>query len=197
MNERQQIELTLGDVRVELRQIFEHEAAVEAPRQREFRLHETSDLLRGVAVPTSLVVTVSRVGRVDVNVLVHVGRFFGLDERLVARIGERLFVALADRVAAFALDSLELLWSQCASADGLEFPVFALVALDDDALVVHSELEISRWSTNGLRVWSVDGADIFTGTLVVGPKSATVTDWNDDLYTIDLATGATQYERRH
>jgi hypothetical protein len=80
-----------------------------------------------------------------------------------------------------------LLWQ----ADADDATCFGLhVGLGESCLVVHGELEISRFTLDGRRVWAFGGKDIFSGELVVAERSIVVTDFEGQRYSIDLESGA-------
>jgi hypothetical protein len=62
--------------------------------------------------------------------------------------------------------------------------------VDENHLIVHGELEISKFTVDGQKVWSFGGRDIFTGTCSVDETGVVVTDFNGQRYRIELERGA-------
>lgn len=88
-----------------------------------------------------------------------------------------LFVAVGDSVAALRIDGGEAVWTRRADSA----TVFGLhPSSRGDALIVHGELAVSRWTPGGVREWERSGRDIFTGGLSVTPAGIEVFDFNDD-----------------
>lgn len=59
----------------------------------------------------------------------------------------------------------------------------------EQAVVVHGELEVSKWTFDGQLVWRFGGADIFTGALSITGQTVIVSDFEGRVYRIDLSTG--------
>jgi hypothetical protein len=57
------------------------------------------------------------------------------------------------------------------------------------ALISHGELEISRFSSDGNLMWSVSGADIFTGRFSLHPTYVEAIDWNGNVYRLSYDDG--------
>ena len=127
-------------------------------------------------------------GRAVCSALVGIDEWLAPSTRSCLVFDERLIVACGNQVLAFSFERLELLW-QCTPDIA---PVFALVRIDAMSFLVKGELEISRWTTNGERVWSVSCPDVFDGELTLVDGRASITDFLGGLTTIDVATGASQ-----
>ena len=63
------------------------------------------------------------------------------------------------------------------------------LAPDEQHLVVHGELEMSKVAVDGRKLWAFSGEDIFTGDCVVYDSAVMVTDFTGQRYTIDLESG--------
>lgn len=57
------------------------------------------------------------------------------------------------------------------------------------ALVSHGELEIARFTKDGLLLWSASGADIFTEGFALGPEFIEVRDFDGRNYRFNYADG--------
>jgi hypothetical protein len=97
-----------------------------------------------------------------------------------------VYVAVGDHIVALHLPALTLAWK--AEADpATVFGVYLSPA--KDALLVHGELEVSRMTLSGDRVWASSGADIFTGEFSVLDTSVRISDFDGRWYTFDVETG--------
>lgn len=99
---------------------------------------------------------------------------------------DRCLVAVGDRVAALALPDLTLLWAMKAD-DATCFGLY--LTGDQRHVVVHGELEISKITADGHKLWSFSGRDIFTGEFALNQGIVLVTDFNGDKYVIDVMQG--------
>ena len=110
----------------------------------------------------------------------------GVHERSCALLPDRCLVAVGDRVVALRLPDLGLLWQ--AKAD--EATCFGLhVTPDDEHVVVHGELAISKFTIDGHKEWEFTGQDIFTGECALRGAAVVVADFNGQGYSIDLESG--------
>ena len=57
------------------------------------------------------------------------------------------------------------------------------------ALISHGELEIVRFTEEWSLLWSASGADIFTGSFILGPQFIEVYDFNGKDYRFNYADG--------
>jgi hypothetical protein len=104
---------------------------------------------------------------------------------MVAR-GQRCFVAVGDHVLCLSIPDFGLIWR--AKADYAT--VFGIYFLpDENGLVVHGELGISRLTTDGEVVWSRHGADIFSGEFVLSTTHVEVEDFYGRRYRFRLLDG--------
>jgi hypothetical protein len=98
--------------------------------------------------------------------------------------GDRALVAVGRWLCAVDLPllgvewSVEVDWATC----------FGVYRAGDDYLS-HGELSIRRVARDGKILWQAMGRDIFSGELVVEGESATVEDFYQHRYRIDLSTG--------
>jgi hypothetical protein len=99
---------------------------------------------------------------------------------------DQCVVAIGDDVIALSLPDLSLRWAikpgLCTCFGIYDAPTYA-------SFIVHGECDIARLSYGGDRVWCVSGKDIFTNGFELGTGAVRVTDFNDEVYQIDLATG--------
>lgn len=108
------------------------------------------------------------------------------EHSLVALEG-RCFAAVGMMVACLALPDLSLLWSE----RGYPATCFGLhLTPDEDALVVHGELEITKFSLSGEKLWSFMGQDIFTGKFSIEGNNIVAEDFESGWYHIRLDSGA-------
>ncbi len=59
-------------------------------------------------------------------------------------------------------------------------------------MISHGEVEIAKLDFNGKILWTVGGKDIFTGNLRLDEKYIYVTDFNNELYRIEIGTGKSE-----
>jgi hypothetical protein len=98
----------------------------------------------------------------------------------------RCLIAVGDRVAALGLPDLVLLWqakADVASCFGLH------VTPVEQHVVVHGELEISKFTMDGQKEWAFSGRDIFTGACAIHEGVVVVADFNEEEHFINLKTG--------
>lgn len=110
----------------------------------------------------------------------------GVHGHSVALLETRCYVAVGDEIVCLAVPELSLLWH--VQADQVTcFGVY----LDASAsfLIVHGEMEISKLSLDGEKIWGYGGRDIFTGDLTLTSGSVLVTDFDGQQYSIDLENG--------
>lgn len=110
----------------------------------------------------------------------------GIHEQSCVLLEDRCFVAVGDRVACLSLPNLALLWQ--AEADGATcFGLYATA--DEQHVLVHGELEISKRAVGGQKEWGFSGRDIFTGACALTERAVVVTDFSGQRYSIDLERG--------
>ncbi len=120
-------------------------------------------------------------------VLLGVGGATGINENSLVFDGDSLYVASGDALYSLSLPSLELNW--CQKVDFATcFGVFWLK--DRNCLLTWGELEIGCYCKGGEKLWSTSGPDIFTEGMEVQGGIAKVTDFNSDVYEINLSNGA-------
>jgi hypothetical protein len=100
--------------------------------------------------------------------------------------GDTLVLAMAARVAALALPSLEPRW-QIDTDDACIIGLMEVPGEDD--LLVHGELYVTRLAMDGAVRWQRSGFDIFTGGCVVRDGVVTAVDWNGAEYRWRLSDG--------
>lgn len=113
----------------------------------------------------------------------------GIHEHTAVLAHAKCFVAVGDRLCALSLPRLKHLWAiQIDSATC--FGVYYSAA--HNCLISHGELEIARVDFNGKIIWTAGGKDIFTGTLRLDDNFIFITDFNDEVYRIEIATGKSE-----
>lgn len=113
----------------------------------------------------------------------------GIHEHTAVLAHAKCFVAVGDRLCALSLPRLKRLWAiqvDSATCFGIHH------SYKYNCLISHGEMQIARVDFNGKILWSVGGKDIFTGTLRVEDKFVFVTDFIDELYRIEIATGKSE-----
>jgi hypothetical protein len=79
-----------------------------------------------------------------------------------------------------------VLWQHCSDA----WAYFGLF-LDQErtSIIIHGEEAILKLSLGGAVLWTTSGRDIFTGPFELSADRIFATDFNGDIYRIDLKTG--------
>jgi outer membrane protein assembly factor BamB len=97
-----------------------------------------------------------------------------------------LAVIVGSFVLGVDIPSGAVLWQHCSHA-GAYFGLY----LDEDrsSIIVHGELDILKLSLQGTVLWTTGGRDIFTGPFEIVADAIYATDFNGDIYCIDLQTG--------
>jgi hypothetical protein len=113
----------------------------------------------------------------------------GIHEHSAIVVKEKCFVAVGDRLCALFLPDLQLLWATKVD-DGACFGVHYSESCD--CLISHGEQQIARVDFNGKILWPVGGKDIFTGRLWLEEKHVFATDFNDEVYRIEITTGKSE-----
>jgi hypothetical protein len=97
-----------------------------------------------------------------------------------------LAVIVGSFVLGVDISSGVVLWQHCSHA----WAYFGLyLEQDRSAIIIHGELDILKLSLQGVVLWSAGGRDIFTGPFEIAADAIYATDWNGDIYRIDLQTG--------
>lgn len=110
----------------------------------------------------------------------------GVHERSAILLEDLCFIVVGSELVCLAVPSLDVRWHH----DADPATCFRLhLTPDEQAIVVHGELEISKWTFDGEQVWSFGGADIFTGELSIIGRTVVVADFEGRVYRIDLGTG--------
>ncbi|NPU12795.1 hypothetical protein HL666_18650 [Bradyrhizobium sp. 83002] len=98
----------------------------------------------------------------------------------------RLFLAVGNQVVCLDMQTARMEWSlevDWASCFGLYWDN------RHHALISHGELQISRLSLKGEKIWATDGRDIFTEGFRCLPMAIEVIDFNHEVYLLDYLTG--------
>jgi hypothetical protein len=101
-------------------------------------------------------------------------------------VGDRCFVAIGYTVCALNVPSLHLSWAKkidTATCFGIYH------CQEHDCLISHGEMEIVRVSLAGDLIWTTRGDDIFTGDFRMAGKIVEATDFNNQVYHVDIETG--------
>jgi hypothetical protein len=110
----------------------------------------------------------------------------GVNERSVVLADDLCFAAVGPELVSLTVPTLEVRWhheADPATCFGLH------LSPGEEAIVVHGELEISKWTFDGQRLWSFGGADIFMGALSIDDGTVVVEDFDGRAYRIELGTG--------
>src|SRR5262249_7494932 len=98
-----------------------------------------------------------------------------------------LYLAIGDCVVFVAPDPFSFQWmleTDTGTCFGVHF------SEQHRALISHGELEVSRFSSDGNLLWSVSGADIFTGDFSLHPAYIEAVDWNGKIYRFSYDDGS-------
>lgn len=107
------------------------------------------------------------------------------DDSLLRR-GNRCYLAVGSHVVCFNAAPFEYLWALQAD----EATCFGVHYSDEaDAFISHGELEVSRFTESGQKVWSASGEDIFTGRFVLHRGHVETVDFNGRVYCFDYLDG--------
>lgn len=110
----------------------------------------------------------------------------GVHDRSAILFDDRCFVAIGPELLCLTVPNLEVVWhheADSATCFGLH------ISPTERAVVVHGELEISKWTFEGEQVWGFGGADIFTGALSIVGETVVVEDFEGRVYQIQLGSG--------
>lgn len=101
-------------------------------------------------------------------------------------LGDLIFFAVGRHVVCFRPEPFEYMWAlqtDSATCFGVHYD------RTRHALLSHGELEIARFTKEGLLLWSASGADIFTEGFVLGPQFVEVRDFEGENYRFNYADG--------
>lgn len=107
-------------------------------------------------------------------------------ERSVILVRDLCFAAVGSHLLCLTVPALDVRWHR--EADPATCFGLHLIP-HDEAIVVHGEREISKWTFEGRRLWAFEGADVFTGAFSIAGGTAVVEDFEGRSYAIDLRTG--------
>jgi hypothetical protein len=103
-------------------------------------------------------------------------------------MGNDLFVAIGDQICCITLPGLELKWNVKADTA----TCFGVYYSDRyHCLISHGECEICRLGLDGKIQWTASGKDIFTMGFALHSNNIEAVDFNNEKYSIDIATGKT------
>ena len=129
----------------------------------------------------------SRTGRDHVRHALRLsgsGGASGVHARSLVLDEDRAVVAVGAWLCAVDLPSLAVAWST-----EVDWATCFGVYLHEREYLSHGELSITRVGRDGTIRWQATGRDIFSGELKIGSDAATVFDFHQNRYRIDLATG--------
>ncbi|MBB3239723.1 hypothetical protein FHW68_001214 [Pseudomonas sp. Tn43] len=102
-------------------------------------------------------------------------------------LDHKLYLAVGDHIACLSLElPYRLLWSvrvDTATCFGIHYEN------QQQALLSHGELEITRLSMDGVIIWQASGADIFSEGFCLLPDYIEAVDFNKSVYRFDYVTG--------
>ncbi|OQX17128.1 MAG: hypothetical protein BWK76_10575 [Desulfobulbaceae bacterium A2] len=102
-------------------------------------------------------------------------------------VDELLFLAVGCHVVCLRPVPFEFKWAlqtDAATCFGVYFDQA------HQALISHGELEITRFTEDGMPVWSSSGADIFTEGFTLGPQCIEVRDFEGKAYRFNYVDGS-------
>lgn len=119
-------------------------------------------------------------------ILAATGGATGIHEHSALTRNDECLVAVGPFFCSLRLPGLELIWSLQVD----QITCFGVYHSErHHCYIVHGELDISRVSYDGKRVWSAGGKDIFTGEFTVLDDHSRVVDFNGETYDVALSTG--------
>ena len=131
-------------------------------------------------------VTVEREGRVLASAVLRVGAWSpGAQEGSVVVRRDAIYFSAGPQVVALELPSLEPRWM--VKVD--DACVFGLHEIEEDALLVHGELDVTLLGMDGEIRWQHGGWDIFTGGCHIDGGQVVAVDWNGAVYRWRLSDG--------
>ncbi len=99
----------------------------------------------------------------------------------------RLVLAVGNQVVCLSLQTGQMEWSlevDWASCFGVYWDQ------RHQALISHGEIQVSRLSLQGEKIWATEGRDIFTEGFRCLPDAIEVIDFEHDVYLLDYLTGS-------
>lgn len=97
-----------------------------------------------------------------------------------------LYIAVGNSICAVTLPTLQKKWHQEVD-DATCFGVYYVP--EDNSLISHGELDITKLDTDGEIQWSSGGKDIFSEGFEIDYPYIYTTDFNKEIYEIDIHTG--------
>ncbi|TQV72918.1 hypothetical protein FLL45_15750 [Aliikangiella marina] len=120
------------------------------------------------------------------TILLGVGGATGIHEDSIAYHDSICFIAAGDSVFALQLPSLELLW--CRKVDFATcFGIYWVK--EKNCLISWGEVDVRRLTKDGDIEWAASGSDIFTEGFELDKDQIEITDFNNDVYKIEIETG--------
>ncbi|MEM7115350.1 MAG: hypothetical protein AAF614_23110 [Chloroflexota bacterium] len=119
-------------------------------------------------------------------VLVASGGSTGVHDRTAVIVRDYIYLAVGDALSCLKLPSLDLLWWQKVYFATC-FGVYYLA--NEDCLITHGEIEISRFTRSGDLVWHGSGKDIFTEGFEIKDDIIEAIDFNHEKYRIRVSDG--------
>lgn len=119
-------------------------------------------------------------------VLLGVGGATRVHDKSIASDGDILYVAAGDALFALGLPSLELKWFQKADFSTC-FGIFWLEK--EKCLITWGEVEICRFTDEGVKEWGFSAADIFSEGFEILEDIIKLTDFSGAMYKINIKTG--------
>jgi hypothetical protein len=110
----------------------------------------------------------------------------GVHENSAVYFNGKLFLAVGDKVVCFRPHPFKFEWQlqvDSAACFGIHYQ------RAHDALISHGEPEITRFSEDGVILWSSSGADIFSEGFSLLPEYVEAVDFNHDVYRFSYANG--------
>lgn len=106
---------------------------------------------------------------------------------------DRFVVAVGDSIVCCSTAPAQVTWHRQADP-ATAFGVHPTPA--DDGLLVHGELQLSRFQLDGSPVWQCGGADIFTGPFSVEQRHVLAEDFEGRRYRVNMISGRSENESR-
>ncbi len=104
----------------------------------------------------------------------------------IVLLDKQIFIAIGNWVCCLELSSLELLWHKKVDT-ATSFGIY--LSPDNDGIIFHGEVDITKMDFEGNSLWSVSGKDIFTEGFSLHENCIEVIDFNNEKYRINLDDG--------
>ena len=117
-------------------------------------------------------------------ILLGYGGASGLHEKSFTIKDKKIIICIDNDVMCLNIPDLKIFWRKTVD----DATCFEIYQFSDD-FIIHGELSISRISSTGKTKWSFYGPDIFTEEFRISGNKVYATDFNHDVFIIDVESG--------